>query len=273
MVAADAGMPELATPIAEGLLEQAQTFADRYRLAALAAALGPSEPLDTWLSQQSVSADEWMVRRAAYESLAKHNPELAQSLTLHVANDEYPRVRAAAAPGLAQTSNGERLALLASKDPWPMVRSAAAEALGGVPGSRPALEKLLDDTSRRVRTAAIDALTMQRASESWPLIAQRLSATAEWPEVQAAAVRFASTLCVEAARPQLVHLARRALRADASDDDRRLGLEALRALYALGGQAAEEAKQIAGREVAPPELVKALGEPAAPHCRAQTAAK
>jgi HEAT repeat protein len=269
LVTAGAGMQELATSLVQAALEEVQTFADRFRLAQLAGELGASEPTDAWLSQQSMSSEEWMIRRAAYVALAKRNPEAAQSLTLYLANDEYPRVRAAAVPYLAQSGNGERLALLAGKDPWPLVRSAAAASLAGVPGSRPILEKLLDDTSRRVRTAAIDALTAQQARDSWPLVEQRLSATAEWPEVQAAAVRFASTLCVGAARPHLTHLARRALRPDASDDDRRLGQEAVRALHDLGGEAAEDAKLLASRELASPELQQAIAQPGPARCGAK----
>jgi hypothetical protein len=273
LVAAGAGMRELGTKLLEGALEQAQSFADRYRLALGAADVAASEPIDAWLSQQSISAEEWMIRGIAFNALAKRNPDAAESLTLYLANDEYPRVRAAAVPYLAKGGNGERLTLLAGKDPWPLVRSAAATALAEVPGSRPLLEKLLDDTSRRVRTAAIDSLTVQRARESWPLIEQRLSATNEWPEVQAAAVRFVSALCLDAARPHLTHLVRRALRPDANDDDRRLGVEALRALHELGGQAAEEAKQLASREAAAREFQVVIAAPAAARCTANAGSR
>ena len=145
--------------------------------------------------------------------------------------------------------------------------------MASVPGSRAVLEKLLDDTSRRVRTAAIDSLTVQQARESWPLVEQRLSATSEWPEVQAAAVRFAATLCLSESRPHLTHLARRALRPDASDDERRLGVEAIRALHELGGQAAEDAKLLATREIASPELQQAVAEPGASHCQTKATLK
>jgi hypothetical protein len=272
LVAGGAALPELGKKLLEGALEDTQAFADRYRLALAAAELPASEAIDAWLSQHSISAEEWMIRRAAYTALAKRNPDAAESITLYLANDEYPRVRAAAVPFLAGgAEHAERLALLAGKDPWPLVRSAAATALAGVPGSRPVLEKLVDDTSRRVRTAAIDSLTAQRARESWPLIEQRLSATNEWPEVQAAAVRFVSALCLDAARPHLTHLVRRALRPDANDDDRRLGMEALRALHELGGEAAKEAKQLATREAAAREFQVAIAAPAPPRCTSKPA--
>jgi hypothetical protein len=76
--------------------------------------------------------------------------------------------------------------------------------------------------------------------------------------VQTAAVRFAAGLCVQAARPPLTETARRALRADATDEDRQLGLEAIRALHDLGGEADQDARLIATREGGPPQLKQAF---------------
>lgn len=269
-VAADADLADLASATAEAAVAEANSFADRFRLSSDAPQLKVSVTLDDWLTKQIGSAEEWMIRRAAYDALLARNEAAARALAASVARDPYPRVRAGAVPELARAGQVEQVSTLARKDSWPLVRATAATALATLPATRPTLEELLDDTSRRVRAATIDALATQQSSVSWPLVEQRLTATAEWPEVQAAAVRFAAALCVQAARPPLTNLARRSLRPDANDDERRLGLEAIHALHDLGGAAAEDARLLATRESGSPQLAEAITRFGPPRCPASS---
>jgi hypothetical protein len=188
-----------------------------------------------------------------------------------MAKDPYPRVRAVAAKALARSREAAPLTELARNDGWALVRAEATRGLGGLPGTRPSLEALVIDRSRYVRAASIDGLAQQRASGAWGLISQRLTATDEWPLVQAAAVRFAAELCIEAAHAALAETARRSLRPDASDDDLQLGLEAIRALHDLGGRADEDARLIATREAASPQLKAAFARLGPSRCGASAA--
>lgn len=267
-VAADADLLDLASATAEAALSDARSFPDRFRLSSNAPQLKASTTLDAWLTRQATGAGEWMSRRAAYDGLLARNEAAARALAAVVVRDSYPRVRAAAVPELARAGQTEQVATLARKDSWPLVRATAASALATLPATRPTLEELLDDTSRRVRVAAIDALATQQSAVSWPLVEQRLTATAEWPEVQAAAVRFAAKLCVQASRPPLTHVARRSLRPDANEDERHLGMEAIHALHDLGGQATEDARLLATRESASPQLAQAITRFGPPRCKA-----
>ncbi|HEX6240673.1 MAG TPA: HEAT repeat domain-containing protein, partial [Polyangiales bacterium] len=239
--AAQADVDDLATELLEGALE-ATSFEDRFRVCLAAAEAGPSPTLDTWLARQATEASEWMQRRAAYDALLARGSDQAARLVAQLAKDPYPRVRASAARALAQARETAPLVELARTDAWALVRAEAARGLSGLPGTRATLETLVIDRSRHVRAASIDGLTAQRAVGAWPLVSQRLTATDEWPLVQAAAVRFAAELCVAPAHAALADTARRALRPDASDDDRQLGLEAIRALHDLGGPAQEDAR-------------------------------
>jgi len=269
-VAALAELDDVAAPVLEGALG-ASTFEDRFRLSLAAAELGPSTTIDTWLAQQTGAAVEWMQRRAAYEALLARGSDRAPALVTQVAKDPYPRVRAAAAKELSRAGQAAPLSELARHDPWPLVRAAATEGIAAIPNTRGVLEPLLTDSSRYVRAASIEGLLKQRAATAWPLVAQRLTAENEWPLVQAAAVHFAAGLCVQAAHPALAATARRSLRPDASEDDRQLGLEAIRALHDLGGQAAEDARLIATREAASPQLHKAFAALGPSRCTASAA--
>jgi hypothetical protein len=257
LAAALADLDDVAAPIVEANLAAAG-FSDRFRLCLVAAQLGPSPSIDAWLAKQAREASEWMQRLTAYDALLMRNSEQAHALVGDIAKDAYPRVRAAATTEYARTGKSAPLAELARKDPWALVRAAAATGLGSVPQTRAVLEELLGDSSRFVRIASIDSLLQQKAAAAWPLVAKRLSASNEWPAVQTAAVRFAAGLCVQAARAPLTEIARRALRADASDEDRELGLAAIRALHDLGGEADKDAQLIATREGGPPQLKQAF---------------
>jgi HEAT repeats len=270
LIAAAAERPEIGRTLAESALE-ASDFPSRFRLSLAASQLAPSAKLDAWLADKAKGAEEWMLRRAAYEALVARDSAEAPRLAPEIARDAYPRVRAAATLVLAQAGQGEPLTQLASKDPWPLVRVSAVHAMALVAGSRGALAERLDDSSRNVRAASIEALALQKASEMWPRIEKRFVKEDEWPIVKAAAIQFAGALCVQPARALLTETARHALRPDATDDDRALGLEALRAMLDLGGQAAADARLIATRESGSPELKRALEQAGPPRCEAKTA--
>jgi hypothetical protein len=270
LVAASAELDELAGTTLEGALA-AERFEDRFRLCLAAAELPASPAVDAWLARQAAEASEWMQRRAAWEALLARGSEQVPTLVARVAKDPYPRVRAAAAPALVRSSQPAPLAELAQKDPWPLVRAAATTGLGELPRTRAVLEGQLTDSSRYVRAASIEGLLKQREAGAWPLVAQRLSAQNEWPLVQSAAVRFAAGLCVQAAHPALTETARRALRPDASDEDRQLGVEAIHALHDLGGQAEEDARLLATREAASPALQRTYGTWGPSRCTASAA--
>jgi HEAT repeat protein len=271
LIAAAAERPEVGLGLAESALDVAD-FPSRFRLCLAAGQLAPSAELDAWLAQKATSSEEWMLRREAYEALRARSSEQAKELADKIAHDKYPRVRAAAAPTLAQAGQKANLRELAHKDPWPLVRVAAIQSLARVGESRQVLAQSLEDSSRNVRAAAIDGLVQQKAADAWPEVAKRLVKEDEWPVVKAAALRFAGALCVQSARDALTELARRGLRHDASDDDRSLSLEALRALYDLGGEAAADARLIAERESGSPELKRVMEKSGPSRCEAKTAA-
>jgi hypothetical protein len=271
LIAAAAERPKVGLTLAEAALDVAD-FPSRFRLALAASQLPPSHKLDAWLGQKAGGAEEWMLRREAYEALRARGSEQAATLASQLARDKYPRVRASAAQGLAQGGQSAPLRELAREDPWPLVRVAAVRSLAADKQSRGTLAEGIDDSSRNVRSAAIDALAQQEARELWPRIAQRLVKEDEWPVVKAAALRFAGAVCVQEARDALTAAARRALRPDATDDDRSLGLDALRALHDLGGKAAADARLIAERESGSPELKAAMTKAGPSRCEAKTAA-
>lgn len=269
LIALNADLAELATKVAEGALADTQSFDDRFRLGTIAGQLQASAPLDGWLAQQATASEEWMVRRAAYDSLVKRGSPNARTMAEQIAKDPYPRVRASAASELAKAGKQAPLESSARDDHWPLVRAAATTALGTLKDTRPILETQLDDVSRRVRAAAVDALGAQGSQAAWPLVEQRLTAANEWPEVQAAAIRFATSLCMQEARAALTQTARRGLRPDANEDERQLSLEAIHALHDLGGAAANDAKLLATRESSSPQLQEAITRFAPSRCAAK----
>jgi hypothetical protein len=259
LAASTAGASGLALRLAQPAWVDAgaSEFPERYRFANALAAADASPEADGWLEQQSGGAKEWMMRRAAFDSLRARDPARAAKLAETLAGDEYPRVRAATLEVLARGASWTRVAQLAQGDGWPLVRVAGARALASRPEARSQLEGLLADPSPRVRVAAIDSLTVQKAREAWPAVEARLKAPDESPEVTSAAVAYARELCLTQAQEPLTVVVRRSLRPDAGDEAARLGVEALHALHDLGGAAAADAKTLATRAEAPPGLAKA----------------
>jgi len=253
-----------AASVAEQVLSELdaseQSFPDRYRLGLALAGAGPSAPCDAWLDEAARNSKEWMMRRVAFDALKARDPAHAATLASSVSRDAYPRVRSAALASLVTTTERAQVERSALEDGWPLVRVAAVHALTQSPEAKPTLRKAIDDTSRRVRSAAIEALAALSDREAWSLVQARLVAPGEWPEVHAAAMHFARALCIQESQEPMLFALRHALRADATEDDVRLGLEALRTLNDLGGSAAADALLVATRDGAPPGLTRVAKE-------------
>jgi HEAT repeat protein len=238
---------ELAIAIVREHAESAQTFEDRHRfalaLASAKAGAADALPAEAWLARQS-DAPEWMQRRAALDALVARGAKGLAVVAEKLARDPYPRVRAAALAPLAASGKRELVEPLLQGDPWPLVRVEAARALGHEAAARGALERALADRSPLVRRAAIEALALQAQPTSWARIEERLRAPSETALVREAAILYARELCVAQARDALLATARMMLAADASEDDMRLSMEALRALRDLGGSSAAAAAQL-----------------------------
>jgi hypothetical protein len=247
-----AGNAALAAQLAEPTLETVQGFADRYRLAHALAFATPSAASDVWLAQQAEGATEWMQRSAAFDALVRRGSPTVPQLADKLSHDRYPRVRAATLVPLLMAGQRNLVDVLLVQDGWPMVRAAAAIALARTPNNRAALERALGDDSARVRRAAVEALTIAESALSWPAVERRALAGSEALDVREAAVSFARALCVGTARPALRTLAARLQAPDASEAETELGLEALRVLHDLGGEAALEGAQVVAKGA--PEL-------------------
>jgi hypothetical protein len=270
VAAALAGHPSTGATIAAALPE-ARVFEARYRLAMAAAEAGAQPEVDAWLAEQSLHAEEWMVRVAAFEALERRAPARAAELAAALAADSYPRVRARAVKTLRRGADDALLTRAAKDDDWPLVRVAGAETLAARPDLRSTLLALVDDPSRKVRAAAVRALAQQDAREAWPKIAPRLAQADEWTEVKVAGADFAAALCVAEAREPLVLMARRGLRHEATEDEQFLAARALEALNALGGEARADARRIVEREGAPDSLKKLVDAAAPSQCGAPQA--
>lgn len=262
----------LALALIEPALSSELPFAERYRFAEALAQAAPSESADAWLVQEATGASEWMMRRGAFDALAARNPSQVQAVATALSSDAYPRVRAASLNALVQTESWTRVADLAKSDAWPLVRIAGARALASRTESQPTLEALVSDPAPRVRASAIDSLSHLNAKTAWPAVVQRLTEKSESLEVVLSAVAFAREQCLVEAREPLVNIVRRTFRLDADDDDARAGVEALRTLHSLGGAAAADAKNLAGRPEAPPGLAKAYASFRPGQCGAPAAA-
>jgi hypothetical protein len=255
------------TALLEQSLPDAQDFEDRYRVALAALHAGSSSALDAWLEREALHAEEWMMRHGAYAALDKRLPARSAELSRALARDDYPRVRALAQATLSRTGSWSQLEQTARSDTWPLVRVAAVKGLAPHVESGAVLKAALEDPARSVRAAAIDALAAQKSEDAWPLVRARLVAPGEWPVVRSAAMRFASALCRQDAREDLVSLARAVARPDAAERDEELGVEALKALHGLGGKGAQEARQILARDGVPPAAKRVLDDAAPSTCR------
>jgi len=232
-------------------------FEDRWRIASAARFL-PRESTNGWTANLTRS-EEWMLRREAVRAIATWpRDEESRALARPLLDDPYPRVRAAAATALAALEPTDRdveaIAVLARRDKWPLVRAAGIEALTGFERALPILRVGVDDPSRRVRAAAIDALRVRADDGSWSRIEARMNDDGEWPEVISAGIRFARERCLEVGVPTLTAVIERGRRPDAWAPDVDLAMAAIDALVAIGGAEAEATLTRAASESSPPPL-------------------
>lgn len=264
----------LAAPLLSAAAPEAERFEDRWRLALAAAELEADPEVDAWLSNVSSSAEEWMLRAQALEALTRRGSERRVESARRALADPYPRVRMAAVEALA--SAGEEtaeLARLARRDSWPMVREAAVRALAEQPEAREVLRAAVHDRSARVRKAAIGALRRAQDRAAWPLVRARLLDRDEWPQVMAEGLEYVRDLCIEEADDAVVALIRRGLRPGPWPPDVDVAALAVDVALTLGGEAAEQARQVEAREDAPASMRAAARRRAdlAPGCGAAVA--
>jgi hypothetical protein len=252
---AEAGDHDFTASLADAEAPAAQAFAERYRYALALAGATATPAGDAWLAQQSEQAEEWMQRRVALAALVARGSAAAPALADKAARDPYPRVRAGALAPLVAAGQPAQVEALLVHDAWPLVRAEAAHALAAQPTSGPALEQAVDDRSRLVRRAAIDALTHGKRVQAWPRVRARLAVKGESLEVRESAIEFARRLCLPEAREVLVPVAKKLQSPDASEEDNQVAVEALRALHDLGGEAQKAGAAVVAEEGAP-ELLK-----------------
>jgi hypothetical protein len=251
---------DFAASLLEGApLHAAGSFEERYRVALALAGATPSPESEAWLRAQAEGAEEWMQRSAAFAALVQRASSATPAVGDKLAHDSYPRVRAEVLAPLAAAGQLSTVEGLLARDPWPLVRVEAARALApsatSRAESRAALTTAIADRAPRVRRAAIEALTVARQSAAWPTVQTRVDKADETLEVRTAGLLYVRALCVSAAAPSLLKIARRVLSPSATDDDTQLAVEALRVLHDLGGDAAREGKAVIDKEGGP-ELPK-----------------
>lgn len=211
---------------------------------------------------------DWQVRARAVELSAGIAP-LAATVAL-AAHDPAPRVREAALRAIAggSTSSGSGAAIeTLAHDEWTFVRVASAEAIGAFPQDRStqtALVNALEDTSPKVRAAAIVSLGKQRATNQAERVRDRLDDGREDPEVRALAARTLGAMCVQSSADRLTKLALISARpVDAADE--RIGMAAIEALAALHpSDLKERLGPLFAKNVRPPvrhAAERALAEP------------
>jgi hypothetical protein len=256
------GAPLAQAELAE-LVSGSEGFEPRFRLArASAAARSPvSGVVIDWLATL-LTAEEWMLREVAVVALARSGagPRARGALA-----DPYPRVRMAAVLGLrGDDESAVQRATLARRDRWPMVRATAVRSVDGT-RLRPVVRAAVDDPSHSVRVAAIETLARLRDGPARAVVRARLSDVDEWPDVRAAAVDYARTVCDHEAGEILLHVVRRGLAGDASTDEVALAVRAAPLLRVMGVEGAADVLAAATAETAPPALRRAVAAGATDH--------
>ncbi|MFO0680568.1 MAG: HEAT repeat domain-containing protein [Sandaracinus sp.] len=236
--------PDLARDVIAQARPTAEGFEDRWRLVSAAAHATASAENDAWLASVATDAPEWMLRDAALSALGLRSaPAIAHGL-----GDESPRVRRTTVAILAHDESAtSRLLERATRDPWPLVRVAALEALAGRPEELDTLHGRLADRSPMVRERAIQILTERRDASAWALLAPIFADDDEWPRVTAAALDYASALCVADATPQIEAVVGRGIREGAWAPHVDVAVQALRVAMRLGGEARATAETLARR--------------------------
>jgi HEAT repeat protein len=180
---------------------------------------------------------EWPVRARAAE-LGAGLPEV-QSALVGAARDPEPRVREAALQALSAepppAAFDAARAVLAS-DGWSFVKAQAIGVLAKAPPNVDvdgALRGALEDTSTRVRLAALLAAGLRHASGLHDAVRERLDDVTEDAEVRAAAARTLGAVCDASAVDRLTSLARGVGVPGTSEDEQQICLGALVGLAAL----------------------------------------
>ena len=251
---------EVTSALIEYAAPRTQDFATRWRLLKAASDAAPSDTIDAWTVAQLETANEWMIRQAAVQTLASRG---GRAQTRGALEDGYPRVRAAAAGALSQDPESMTTrAALARKDTWPMVRAAAIRSLSSEPAATPIVVAAVDDPMSAVRVAAIEVLTRVSHDEGWERVHGRLRNRKEWPRVTSAAIAYVIAHCRTDAVGALDAVIRRAASPAALTDDINNAARAIVALRALGTPQAEAAIESLQRSPGtPPTLKIALEEP------------
>ncbi len=205
-------------------------------LAHLARASDATPGALTRLAEMARRDPAWPVRARAVELCAGIGPLAAT--VMDASTDPEPRVREAAMRTIG--ANGLPTAIPTAsrslaKDDWSFVRVAAAEALAKLPpsiASGDALGAALGDPSVRVRSAALIALGVQKATRQAEAVRDRLDDTKEDADVRALAARALGAMCEKGSVDRLTNLASRA-RFPVNEADDRLGMAAIEALGAI----------------------------------------
>lgn len=180
---------------------------------------------------------DWPVRARAAE-VARGVAE-AQTALLAAAHDAEPRVREAALMSMAAALvpgaiDAARLAL--ASDRWSFVK---VQALGVLAHAQPspdvdeAIGGSLQDTSSRVRGAALVAIGRRRAASLHQAVRDRLDDPNEDADVRAAAARVLGALCDATSADRLTEYARALGAAGSGDDEQAIALGALEGLAAM----------------------------------------
>lgn len=252
----------LITSLIEYAAPKATDFSTKWRLLRSAKAAAQSDATDRWVRSQINSPKEWMLRRAAVDSLTARGRREDVRASL---KDPYPRVRAGAATALSGDS--ETLlarAELARRDPWPMVRAAGVMSLRTETDAIPVIVASVDDSMSVVRAAAIEVLTASPHEDGWERIQRRLRRRDEWPQVTAAAIDYVVAHCRTEAAEDLFRIVMRAAPSNALTEDLNNAARAIEALRALGSpEAVVTIEQLRSTAEVPPTLKIALEQPPA----------
>lgn len=230
------GAPNVAAA-AKALLRDADaTFESRYLALparAALAALGDEEQVAAM--KRELAAPEPALRARAV-ALAAPLPSLS-ALVIAAARDPEPRVRRAAAAGLARAGGDGASALTALfTDEWTFVRTSAYEAASTareLPLGAALVARLTAEPSALGQAALIDALSERGEPAARPVVRAALVDPKRPPEVRARAVRGAALLCDAEAIDALVSLAQKGAQPTANDGERVLAGASIVALGRL----------------------------------------
>lgn len=230
--------PQADAAIAD-LLRNPASMRTRYLLLGPLAELAHTGDTDaaSRFSALLTSDPEPAVRAHAAELASKTALPAVQAELVARLDDPEPRVREAALQSISQ----QHLAVAAPKveavmkrDAWTFVRAGSASALASMPPNSEidgALgSSLKQDTSPRVRTAAIDALAAHHAVSFVGPVRERLADVHERADVRTAAAHALGEMCDRGSLDSLEALAAKAASPVASESETAVGLAAIEAL-------------------------------------------